>query len=405
MRSKCRKPISTKGSASMQRKLKAGLVASIVLGIMGCASYMPYSGPRATSVDDVAHNRVMSEIQLVDVNYALSQYLKNELERPRLQMLQDFTNPNPLRYAVGPGDVLEVYIWEAPPAMLFASGIASTSTPSGSIMTAIPEQMVGSDGDIVIPFAGKVPCAGKTLNEIGAEIRERLLRLAHDPQVVVRLVKNRSHSIAVVGNVKKSAMVPMLPGGVSILQAIAEAGGVVEPVSKVTIQLSRAGKVLQLPLEEIIRDPKANISLRGGDVLTALYKPLQVTVMGATKETKEVDFPASGISLAQALAQAGGLDGNQADAKAVFVFRFEKPSVLPQWPKPVRMADNGKIPVVFRFDFSNPATLFAAQTFPIQNHDLIYVASAPITDLQKFLGLIVQIVYPIQGLTTAGVIK
>jgi polysaccharide export outer membrane protein len=272
-------------------------------------------------------------------------------------------------------------------------------------MTAIPEQMVGSDGDIVIPFAGKVPCAGKTLNEIGAEIRERLLRLAHDPQVVVRLVKNRAQSIAVVGNVKNSTMVPMVPGGVSILQAIAEAGGVVEPVSKVTIQLSRAGKVLQLPLEEIIRDPKANVSLRGGDVLTALYKPLQVTVMGATKETKEVDFPASGISLAQALAQAGGLDGNQADAKAVFVFRFEKPSTLPQWPKPVRLANNGKIPVVFRFDFSNPATLFAAQTFPIQNHDLIYVASAPITDLQKFLGLIVQIVYPIQGLTTAGVIK
>ncbi|MBU2854146.1 polysaccharide export protein, partial [Acidithiobacillus ferriphilus] len=97
-------------------------------------------------------------------------------------------------------------------------------------------------------------------------------------------------------------------------------------------------------------------------------------------------------------------NGNQADAKAVFVFRFEKPSLLPHWPKPVQLTANGEVPVVFRFDFSDPATLFAAQTFPIQNHDLIYVASAPITDLQKFLGLIIQIVYPIQGLTTAGVV-
>ncbi len=379
-------------------------MATLSLGITGCASYMPYSGPRASSMNDVAHNRAMSEIQLVDVNYAISHYLKEKIERPRLELLKDFINPNPLRYTVGPGDTLQVYIWEAPPAMLFATGTASMSIPSGSMMTSIPEQMVGSDGDIVMPFAGKIPCTGKTLNEIGAEIRERLIHMAHDPQVVVRLVKNHAQSITVVGNVKNSTMVPMIPGGVSVLQALAVAGGVVKPVNKVTIQLSRSGKVLQLPLEEIIRNPREDVSLRGGDVLTALYKPLQVTVMGATKETKEVDFQAAGISLAQALAQAGGLDGNQADAKAVFVFRFEKPSLLPHWPKPVRLTASGEVPVVFRFNFSDPATLFAAQTFPIQNHDLIYVASAPITDLQKFLGLIVQIVYPIQGLTTAGVV-
>lgn len=383
---------------------RAGVMAAILVGMTGCASYMPYSGPRAGTVDDVAHNKTLAGIQLVDVNYAMSHYMKEEIGQAHLDSLKGFINPNPLRYAVGPGDTLQVYIWEAPPAMLFATGISSMSRLSGSMMTSIPVQMVGSDGDIMMPFAGKIPCTGKTLNEIGAEIRDRLIHMAHDPQVVVRLVKNHAQSITVVGNVKDSTMVPMIPGGVSVLQAIAAAGGVVKPVNKVTIQLSRGGKVLQLPLEEIIRNPREDVSLRGGDVLTALYKPLQVTVMGATKETKEVDFQASGISLAQALAQAGGLNGSQTDAKAVFVFRFEKPSLLPHWPKPVQLTANGEVPVVFRFDFSDPATLFAAQTFPIQNHDLIYVASAPITDLQKFLGLIIQIVYPIQGLTTAGVV-
>ena len=387
---------------SMGTKVFAlGLLAA---GLSGCAAYMPYSGPRAGNVDDVAHNKTLAGIQLVDVNYALSRYMREEMNQSHLGALKDFTNPNPLRYTVGPGDTLQVDIWEAPPAMLFATGLSSMSRLSGSMMTSIPAQMVGSDGDITMPFAGKIPCTGKTLNEIGAEIRERLIHMAHDPQVVVRLVKNHAQSITVVGNVKKSTMVPMIPGGVSVLQAIAAAGGVVKPVNKVTIQLSRGGKVLQLPLEEVIRNPREDVSLRGGDVLTALYKPLQVTVMGATKEAKEVDFQASGISLAQALAQAGGLNGNQADAKAVFVFRLEKPSLLPHWPKPVQTLANGEVPVVFRFDFSNPATLFAAQAFPIQNHDLIYVASAPITDLQKFLGLIVEMVYPIQGLTTAGVV-
>ncbi|WP_414041639.1 polysaccharide biosynthesis/export family protein [Acidithiobacillus sp. M4-SHS-6] len=385
------------------RALTLGLVLA---GLAGCASYLPYAGPRAGSVEAVTHNQTLHGIQLVEVNYALAHQIKTQVESPQLSLLQDFSNPNPKLYTVGPGDTLQVYIWEAPPAMLFASAAAVTTTSaSGAVMTTIPEQMVGSNGDILIPFAGKIHCAGETLDQIGSEIRARLKNMAHDPQVVVRLVSNHAQSISVVGNVHKSTQVPLIPGGVSVLQALAAAGGVDKPVNKVTIQLSHSGKTLQLPLEEVIRHPEENVSLRAGDVLTALYQPLHVTVMGATTQTKEIDFEASGISLAQALARAGGLNGNEADAKAVFVFRMEKPDFFSHWPEPVQTTADGEVPVVFRFDFSNPATLFAAQEFPIQNHDLIYVASAPITDLQKFLGLIVQIVYPIQGLTTAGIVK
>ena len=45
---------------------------------------------------DVASNKTMAGIQLVDVNYAVSRYIKNEIERPRLDLLKDFTNPDPL---------------------------------------------------------------------------------------------------------------------------------------------------------------------------------------------------------------------------------------------------------------------------------------------------------------------
>ncbi len=372
--------------------------------LAGCSAYLPYSGPRAARVDHVEHNQELRGIRLVDVDYGLAHFLRTRLDVPDPSAARFFTNPSPSRYTVGPGDVLEVHIWEAPPAMLFTTAVASTSTPSGSVMTTIPPQMVNAGGKIFVPFAGLIPCAGKTTQEIADEIRRDLQGKAHDPQVVVSLVRNRAQSISVVGNVKDSKQVPLEPGGVSILQALAAAGGVVEPVSKITIQVSRDGQVLRLPLEKVISDPATNLSLRAGDVVTALYRPLHVTVMGATRETKELDFEATGINLAQALARAGGLNGGEADARAVYVFRMESPELLPALAKEGKLVD-GKIPVVFRFNFSNPATLFAAQQFPIQSGDLIYVASAPVTDLQKFLGLIVQIVYPIQGLTTAGVIK
>ncbi len=388
-------------------RLKLLALTLAVSGLAGCSSYMPYAGPRVGAVEHVGHNKTLDGIQLINVDYALAHQLKDRIEKPRLSHMRDFTNPNPQLYTVGPGDTLQVYIWEAPPAMLFATSATSigAGAGSGSIMTAIPEQMVGSNGDITVPFAGQIPCAGKTLDEIGAEIRTRLKNMAHDPQVVVHLVSNHAQSISVVGNVRKSTQVSLIPGGVSVLQALAAAGGVAEPVNKVTIQLSYAGQVLQLPLEDIIRHPEENLSLRAGDVLTALYKPLHVNIMGATTKTKDIDFSATGISLATALSQAGGLKGDEADAKAVFVFRMENADLLPSWPSTIHPNAKGEIPVVFRFDFSNPATLFAAQEFPIQNKDIIYVASAPITDLQKFLGLIIQIVYPIQGLSTAGIVK
>ncbi|WP_312284136.1 polysaccharide biosynthesis/export family protein [Candidatus Igneacidithiobacillus taiwanensis] len=191
-----------------------GLILA-VSGLAGCSAYMPYAGPRVGAVEQVGHNKTLDGIQLVNVNYALAHEIKDRIEKPKLNHLQYFTNPNPQLYTVGPGDTLQVYIWEAPPAMLFATSTGSTGVGagSGSIMTAIPAQMVGSNGEITVPFAGPIPCAGKTLDEIAAEIRTRLKNMAHDPQVVVHLVNNHAQSISVVGNVHKSTQVPLIPGG------------------------------------------------------------------------------------------------------------------------------------------------------------------------------------------------
>ena len=385
----------------------AGVVLLLIgtIGLSGCAGYLPHDGPTGKAVSETPSNPQLAGIQLVKVDYSLANHIRQRLDEPDLALFNEFANPQPQGYVLGAGDVVQVYIWEAPPAMLFASGLVTTTNLSGSVMTTIPDQMVGPTGKIDIPFAGQIVCSGKTPDQISAEIRKRLKGLAHDPQVVVKLVNNRARNISVVGNVKQSTQVPMIPGGVSILQALAAAGGVDQPVSKVTIQLARNGKFIQMPLMDVIRNPKYNIPLSAEDVLTALYQPLRVTTMGAIGQTKEIDFEATGISLAQTLARAGGLNPNQSDAQSVFVFRFEKPSLLKHWPQPVKLAENGQVPVIFQFDFKDPATFFAAQTFPIQDHDLIYVASAPSTDLQKFLNLVGQIVYTFQTLKSFGVIN
>jgi polysaccharide export outer membrane protein len=383
---------------------KSNLLLGLFLSLGGCTSYLPHSGPSAGNVEAAPQNASLHGIELVKVNYAVANQLRTELQQT--QFPSYFSGPQDNEHHVAPGDVLDVFIWEAPPAMLFTSQTASTVglTISGTNMTTLPAQTINNAGDINVPFAGMLHVSGLTLSQAAALITSRLRGKANQPQVLVELASNNTQDVTVVGNVAHSTEVPIDPGGIRLLRALALAGGVVQPVEETSIQLSRDGHVAMLPLETILNNPDENIQLQAGDVVTAFNKPFSFTVLGATGRNDEINFKANGISVAQALALAGGPNDNLANATGVFLFRFESPAAL-SWPVPPSTLVQGKVPTIFQFDLNNPATFFAAQTFPMQDHDLLYVSNAGIVPVQKVLSIVAQIVYPFSTLQTLGVIK
>jgi len=292
-----------------------------------------------------------------------------------------------------------VNIWEAPPATLFASATtdarATAAAATGARATTLPEQVVDHDGTISVPFAGKIPVAGRTMAAVEGEIAKRLSGKAHLPEVMLRRTRNRSATVTVVGEVAASINMPLTASGERLLDALAAAGGVRQPVNKTTVQITRGSTFQALPLETVIRDPKQNVPLRAGDVITALFQPLSFTALGATGKNEEINFEAQGITLAQALARAGGLRDERSDAHGVFVFRLEAENAL-DWPRrPPTTTPEGMVPVVYRVDLENPASFFVMQSFAINNRDIVYVANSPAAELQKFLNLVFSIVYPI----------
>jgi polysaccharide biosynthesis/export protein len=62
----------------------------------------------------------------------------------------------------------------------------------------------------------------------------------------------------------------------------------------------------------------------------------------------------------------------------------------------------GMVPAVFRLDLSDPASFFLIQNFPIENHDILYVSNAPITEIQKFLNVLFSVAYPTLALKQVG---
>jgi len=361
--------------------------------------WLSASGPSARQIDptrkETQEVQRIEGIQVVEVSDTVARRL---LSARKLDSFSDaFPTQPPTGYVVGPGDVVEVSVWEAPPAMLFGGGTAELRAgPSTTRVTSFPEQMVNSDGAVNMPFAGQIPAAGRTPQQIEAEVVRRLQGKANQPQVLVRVIRNMSSNVTVVGEVSSSTRMPLTARGERLLDALAAAGGVRQPINKTTLQITRGPLVQAMPLDLIIRDPRQNIPLQPGDVVTALFQPLSFTVLGATGRNEELPFEAQGISLSQALARAGGLQDARADARGVFIFRLEEATAL-EWPSKVVTTPDGKVPVIYQLDLKDPASFFVAQSFPIRHQDVLYVSNAPAAELQKFLNIVTSIAAPVLG--------
>jgi polysaccharide biosynthesis/export protein len=376
----------------MPRNYVRAVACVAAMSLSSCASIFPTIGPSRHDIEHAKRPPNPGAIEIVDIDDALARTLLTQRSQRLFSETLAGAPANPR--TVGPGDVLAVSIWEAAPAILF-----TTNTTFGVMSTShavtLPEQTLDEDGDIMVPFAGRVHASGKTLEAIEQEVVERLAKKANQPEVLVQRTHNLSANATVVGEVTTSTRVPLQAGNEHLLDALAAAGGPRQPVNKTTIQLTRANNVYSLPLETIIRDPRQNVALMPGDVVTALFQPYSFTALGATGRVDEINFETQGITLAQALARANGLIDARSNAKGVFVFRLEPQNAL-AWPHPPRYTTvQGLVPTVFRIDLTDPQSLFLIQDFWIENRDILYVSNAPISEVEKFLNVLFSVAYPI----------
>lgn len=383
----------------MPQLLGRTLSLALIIGFLlaGCSS-VSSSGPSGARINQLSEagnvEAQATGIQVVDVTDSIARKLY--AERNRADFATVLGNTLLFQQQLGVGDTIEVSIWEAPPATLFGASPGDSHTgPSNARVTVLPDQTIDGNGLINVPFAGNVKAVGRTPNQLAADITARLKSIAHDPQVLVKLSRNATSYVTVVGDVNTSNRMPLSARGERLLDALANAGGVRQPIDKVTLQVTRGGTVASLPLETVIKDPRQNVPLKAGDVVTALYQPYSFLALGATGKNQEVNFEAQGISLAQALARAGGLEDSRSDARGVFVFRMEDANAL-TWPmSPVRVTVDGKVPVIYRLNLRDPNSFFVARSFMMDNKDLLFVSNAPITDIQKVLNLVFSVAYPV----------
>ncbi|HLJ48625.1 MAG TPA: polysaccharide biosynthesis/export family protein [Bryobacteraceae bacterium] len=162
-------------------------------------------------------------------------------------------SPLPVGYVIGPGDILQIDVRKEPDV-------------------SVPSVVVRPDGIISVPLIKDVNASGLTPHELEANITEKLAKLIREPDVTIVIKEIHSAKVFVIGAVKQEGALT-LQGPLSVLQAIAEAGGLTDYAkrNKIFIMRDDHGKALRLPFEydAVIRGlhPDQNVMLRPGDSL------------------------------------------------------------------------------------------------------------------------------------------
>jgi polysaccharide export outer membrane protein len=208
-----------------------------------------------------------------------------------------FFGPEPAssaNYLLGPEDVLEIRVFEM-------DQFDRTVRVSG-------------DGSIELPLIGSIAVSGLVPEQAAARVAQKLRTgYVQNPQVDIFVREFNSRKISLLGAVKKPATYP-IGGRLSLLQLIADAGGVTEDANRVlyVFRQSEDGRRARLlvPLNELLvkGDPHWDIWLQPGDVVSVPPQELiRVSALGAVEKPGIYELPKDEASLLQALASAGGL--------------------------------------------------------------------------------------------------
>ena len=284
--------------------------------------------------------------------------------------------------ALSAGDVLKVRISETKEGGIFA--------PLATGGTAFDNVRVDHKGTISLPYAGRVKVAGLDPQQVEDRLRSRLAGVTFEPQVYVEIVSDRGSSVLVSGEVKSPGRFSMLEGPMTLIDAIARAGGPTKPPHQVDVIIRRGKSVTRRSLASV--QGGQNQQLRAGDEVTLEIDAKVYNALGSVKQTGQVEFSKPNPSLMDALAQVGGLDNTTSHSRGVFVFRLREPKA---WLDADNKWQEGA--VIFKFDMSKPEMLFIAQAFGVRPDDTLYVTNAPSVEWTRALQPIALTLSTIRG--------
>jgi polysaccharide export outer membrane protein len=272
---------------------------------------------------------------------------------------RQFENYN---YTIGKGDILNITVWDHPELTIPAGQFRSVGE-SGNV--------VHSDGSIFYPYVGKISVEGKSVSEIRSLITDRLSRYIESPQVDVSVALYKSQRVFVTGEVKAPSVLPISNIPMTLLDALNLTGGLSPDADWRSVVLTskdnNGHKEETLDLYGLYQkgDMSQNRLLSHNDIVhVPRNDALKVFVMGDVLKPSTQKIDRSGLTLAGALNNAGGINERSANSAGIFILRSSE--------------KKGSLVDVFQLDASIGTMLILSTQFQLKPLDVVYVTSAPV---------------------------
>lgn len=175
----------------------------------------------------------------------------------------------------------------------------------------------------------------------------------------------------------------------TLSDAIAMAGGYRGKTRDLAVRVTRAGTTSEFRPSGLLTGPERDARVYPGDRIAILSAPRSFSVMGTPGRVEQLPFSAAGVSLAEAIATAGGANPALGDPEAIFVFRI------------VADATGKERGMVYHVNMMKAGGYLIAQRFAMRDKDVLYIGNARANQPSKLIQITSQLFAPIVTVTSA----
>ncbi len=228
---------------------------------------------------------------------------------------------------------------------------------------------IRNDGMISYPLVSDIKAAGLTIPQLQHNIVEKLKEYIVAPKVDIQIIKYASRDVSILGEVNIPHVI-YLRGRTTLLEAIANAGGLTDKANLKGAYIIRNNKIIPIDLYALMTegDLKYNVEVRRKDII---YIPnvqdQRVYVIGEVKKPTVVPFAGKILRVAEAIASAGD-----------FEISAKKSNI--------KIIRGGlKNPTVITVDFNKITDGDLGENIALNSEDIVYVPASLVGEWNKIL--------------------
>lgn len=373
----------------VERARTLGVVMSFAL--LAACSWVPGQRmvqPPALPVSNTDDGKATGaeQVPITDITLAtVQQANQNMAQGDGNDLTPLFATPGP--YKLGPGDVLQITVWDHPELAAALGNPTESTRPADAALGFV----VDHDGNLQFPYCGNLHVAGDTAEQVQRKIVAGLNKVMVKPQVTVRVASYRAAQIYIDGEVGRPGAQTINDIPMTLTEAINRAGGFSPTADQGHVVIVRNDKTYYVNVAQMLRNNQnpTKIVLQNGDLLR--IEPREdygVYLMGEVNKPGTILPMRNGrLSLGEAVSQAGSFNNGTADASQLYVIRGG-PGLKPQ---------------VYHLDATSPVSMLLANQFELEPKDIVYLDAGGLVRFSRVLNLLLPLVNA--GLTAAVVTK